>query len=235
MPNSSAGLAQPFGQDAIFGTGRDIARRVIMRTEPGTGIHENERLEDLARMHNRQVQRAGGDDIDPDELVLGVQATDEELFPVQTGKQRPEDRAAPSDVWTDSAAGRARPSRTSVTRYRGTAVFPNRAQWPSTVRGTERAINGHVRLLLKLCSSPTLHQPRVGRNEGGGTGLSQRAGLEGRRPARRAPGRPVPCSPATGRTQLDTCSESMFDEITRPMSGRDLEGLHDWNQPCKRC
>ena len=27
-----AGLAQPFGQDAIFGTWHDIARRMIMRT-----------------------------------------------------------------------------------------------------------------------------------------------------------------------------------------------------------
>jgi hypothetical protein len=107
---------------------------------------------------------------------------------------------APSDVWTDSAAGMgsALPNqRDTISRD---AIFPNRAHWPSTVRGTERAINGHVRLLLKLCSSPTLHQPRVGRNEGGGTGLSQRAGLEGRRPARRGPGRPVRCSPATGRT-----------------------------------
>jgi hypothetical protein len=192
------GLAQPFGQDAIFGTGRDVARRMIMRTEPGAGIHEDERLEDFAGMDNRQVQRAGGDDIDSDELVLGIQATDEELFPVQTGKQRPEDRRR---AFRRMDRFRRR-NGTALAHERDTvprdSVFPNRAQWPSTVRGTERAINGHVRLLLKLCSSPTLHQPRVGRNEGGGTGLSQRAGLEGRRPARRGPGRPAPLLPGHG-------------------------------------
>ena len=152
-----SGLTQPLGQDSIFGTGRDIARRVIMRTEPGTGIHEDQRLKDFARMHNRQVQRASRDDIDADELVLGVQATDEELFPVQTGKQRQEDRGS-----TFRRMDRfRRRNGTAFTHERDTvprdAVFPNRAQWPSTVRGTERAINGHVRLLLKVCSSPTLH------------------------------------------------------------------------------
>ena len=151
-----SGLTQPLGQDSIFGTGRDIARRVIMRTEPGTGIHEDQRLKDFARMHNRQVERASRDDIDADELVFGVQATDEELFPVQTGKQRQEDRGS---TFRRMYRFRRR-NGTALTHERDTvprdAVFPNRAQWPSTVRGTERAINGHVRL-LKVCSSPTLH------------------------------------------------------------------------------
>src|SRR5574340_898255 len=180
---------------AVFWTRCDVPGRMIMRAEPGTGIHEDERLEDFAGMDNRQVKRAGGHHIDSDELVLGVQATDEELFPVQTGKQRLED----GDRTLRRMDRFRRRKGTALADQRDTvprdSVFPNRAQWPFTVRGTERAINGHVRLLLKLCSSPTLHQPRVGRNEGGGTGLSQRAGLEGRRPARRGPGRPAPLLP----------------------------------------
>jgi hypothetical protein len=172
--------------------------------EPGAGIHEDQRLEDLAGMDNGQVQRAGGDHIDPDEPMLRIQAADEELLPVQTGKQRPEDRRS-----AFRRMDRFRRRNGTALAHEGDAVprdtvFPNRAQWPYTVRGTERAINGHVRLLLKLCSSPTLHKPRVGRNEGGGTGLSQRAGLEGRRPARRGPGRPVPLLPSPGSHPLET-------------------------------
>jgi hypothetical protein len=193
-------LAQPFGQDAIFGARRDVTRGVIVGTNPGAGIHQDQRFEDFAWMDNGQIERASGDDIDADETMFRIQATDQELFPVQTGKQRPEDGRS---AFRRMDRFRSR-NGTALTHERDAVprdtVFPNRAQWPSTVRGTERAINGHVRLLLKLCSSPTLHKPRVGRNEGGGTGLSQRAGLEGRRPARRGPGRPVRCSPAPGRT-----------------------------------
>jgi hypothetical protein len=124
--------------------------------------------------------------------MLRVQATDEELFAVQTGKQRPEDGHGAfrrMDRFRRRNGTALPHQRDAIPRD---TIFPNRAHWPSTVRGTERAINGHVRLLLKLCSSPTLHQPRVGRNEGGGTGLSQRAGLEGRRPHGRkaCPGAP---------------------------------------------
>jgi len=85
-----AGLAQSFGQDAIFGTGRDVPGRMIMGTEPGTGIHEDQWFEDFAGMDNRQVQRARRDDIDSDELVFCIQTTDEELLSVQTVKQWPE-------------------------------------------------------------------------------------------------------------------------------------------------
>ncbi len=233
-PKEVAGLAQSFGQDAIFGTGRDVPGRMIMGTEPGTGIHEDQWFEDFAGMDNRQVQRARRDDIYSDELVLGVQTTDEELLSVQTVKQWPEDRR--------SAFRRMNRCKirngTTLAHERDTVprdrVFPNRAQWPSTVRGTESTVNGHVRLLLKLWSSPTLHQPRVGRNEGGGAGLSQRAGLEGGdRHGGDREGLPR-CSPASGRTRMETFSESLFDEIRKPMSGRDLQGLYDWNQPCKR-
>ena len=178
-PEEVAGLAQSFGQDAIFGTGRDVPGRMIMGTQPGPGIHEDQWFEDLARVDNGQIKRARRDDIDSDELVFCIQTTDEELLSVQTVKQWPEDRRS-----AFRRMNRCRSRNGTALANEGytvprDTVFPNRAQWPSTVRGTERAINGHVRLLLKLCSSPTLHQPRVGRNEGGGTGLSQRAGLEG--------------------------------------------------------
>jgi hypothetical protein len=117
------------------------------------------------------------------------------LFSIQIGKQRLENRRS---AFRGSHRFR-RWKRTALANeghtVSGDPVFPSRAQWPSTVRGTERTVNGHVRLLLKVCSSPTLHQPRVGRNERGGTGLSQDTGLNARRPRR-----PVPCSPATGRT-----------------------------------
>ena len=54
MPNRSASFAQPFGQDAIFGAWRDIAGGVIVGTDPGAGIHEDQRFEDFARMDDGQ-------------------------------------------------------------------------------------------------------------------------------------------------------------------------------------
>jgi hypothetical protein len=77
-------LAEPFGQDAIFWAGCDITRGMVVSAEPSTGIHEDQRLEDFAGMHNGQGQRSSGDHIDPDEPMLRIQATDEELLPVQT-------------------------------------------------------------------------------------------------------------------------------------------------------
>ena len=130
-----ASLAQPFGQDTIHRAGRDIARGMIVRTDPGPGIHENERLEDFTRMENGQIERACIHDINPDELVLSIQAADEELFPVQTGKHSAENRRSPFRpmhgfrIWNSTAL--AEPCDT-VPRN---AVFPSPAQWTSTVRG----------------------------------------------------------------------------------------------------
>ena len=45
-------LPKTIGKDTILRTGRHIAGRMIMGTDPGYGIHQDERFEDLARMHN---------------------------------------------------------------------------------------------------------------------------------------------------------------------------------------
>ena len=183
-------LAQPFGEDAIFGARRDVTGGVIVGTNPGAGVHQDQWFEDFARMDDGQIERAGGDHINPDQTMFRVETTDEELFPIEPGKQRPEDgrstfrRMDRFRSWNGAALTH---ERDAISRD---AVFPNRAQWPSTVRGTERAINGHVRLLLKLCSSPTLHQPRVGRNEGGGMGTlaaGRPGGTEARKDCPTAP------------------------------------------------
>ena len=150
-------LTEPLGQDAVFGTRRDVTGGVIVGTNPGAGVHQDQWFEDFARMDDGQIERAGGDHINPDQTMFRVETTDEELFPIEPGKQRPEDgrstfrRMDRFRSWNGAALTH---ERDAISRD---AVFPNRAQWPSTVRGTERAINGHVRLLLKVCSSPTLH------------------------------------------------------------------------------
>ena len=92
MPNRSASLAQPFGQDAIFRARRDIPGGMIVGTDPGAGIHQDQRLEDFTRMDDGQGERPGGHDIDADEPMFRIQATDQELFPIQASKQGSEEQ-----------------------------------------------------------------------------------------------------------------------------------------------
>ena len=47
-----ASVAQAFGEHAIFRARRDVARGMIVSTEPGASIHQDERLKDFARMDN---------------------------------------------------------------------------------------------------------------------------------------------------------------------------------------
>ena len=50
-------LPESASEDAILLAGRRIAtRRVIMRTNPGGGIHEDQWFEHFARMHDGQRQ-----------------------------------------------------------------------------------------------------------------------------------------------------------------------------------
>ena len=49
-------LPESAGEDAILLAGRHIAAgRVIVRTNPGRGIHQDQRFEHLARMHDGQA------------------------------------------------------------------------------------------------------------------------------------------------------------------------------------
>ena len=79
------GLAQPFGQDAVFGARRDVTGGVIVGTNPGAGVHQDQWLEDLARMYVGQCERVGGDDIDPDQTMFPIYTTDDYLFPFPSG------------------------------------------------------------------------------------------------------------------------------------------------------
>ena len=89
-------LPESAGEHAILLARCDIAGRVIVRTNPGSGAHQDQRFEYLPRMHDGQGQGADRDDIDPDDAVLGIQPADEELLAVQVRKQRTEDRGCGS-------------------------------------------------------------------------------------------------------------------------------------------
>jgi len=83
-------LPESAGEHTILWTRGGIAGGVIVRTDPGAGIHQDERLEDLSRMHDREGERAHGYDVDPDDAVLRVQPANQELLAVYMRKQRPE-------------------------------------------------------------------------------------------------------------------------------------------------
>ena len=101
-------LPESAGQDAILWAGRHIAAgRVIVCTNPGGSVHEDQGFEDLAWMHDSQCQGADRDDVDADDGMLGIQSADQELFAVQSRKERPEDgRSGDRNTWRScSSAG----------------------------------------------------------------------------------------------------------------------------------
>ena len=49
-------MAKPLREDAIFLAGRWITRRMIMGTDTGSRIHEDERLKDFSWMDDGQGQ-----------------------------------------------------------------------------------------------------------------------------------------------------------------------------------
>ena len=105
-------LPESAGEHAILLARRGIAGRVIVRTDPGGGIHQDQRFEDLSRMHDREGEGADGDDIDPDDAVLRIQSADQELFAVDMRKRaaaarpqrRPRSEAVKKARWPDLPA-----------------------------------------------------------------------------------------------------------------------------------
>ena len=84
-------LPESAGEHAILGAGCRIAGRVIVGTNPAACVHEDQRFEHLARMHDGQRQGADRDDVDSDDAVLCIQPANEELFAVQSRKERSEE------------------------------------------------------------------------------------------------------------------------------------------------
>ena len=85
-------LPESAGEHAILLAGGGIAGRVIVRTNPGGGVHQDQRFEHLSRMDDGEsVSEPIGDDVDPDDAVLRIQPADQELFAVQSRKKRSED------------------------------------------------------------------------------------------------------------------------------------------------
>src|SRR4051812_19204335 len=83
-------LPEPAGEDAILLARGGITGGMIVRTDPGGGVHQNQRLEYFSRMHDGQGQRTDRDDVDPDDVVFRIEPADQEVFAVQPGKERPE-------------------------------------------------------------------------------------------------------------------------------------------------
>lgn len=83
-------LAKALGENAIFLARRWITGRMVMGTDTGRSIHEDERLEDFTRMHDNQRQGADRHDIDADDAVFGIQPAYEKLLTIQTFKAGPE-------------------------------------------------------------------------------------------------------------------------------------------------
>ena len=121
MPSRSAPCSEPAGEHAILLAGCHIARGMIVGTDPGDGVHQDQRFEDFTWMHDGQGQGADRDDIDADDAVLGIQPADQELLAIQSCKQGRSRSAAPTEVRSGEEGGMARFCRTSVTRYRGIA------------------------------------------------------------------------------------------------------------------
>jgi hypothetical protein len=74
------------GNHQVRFLGEDAAARPPpYPTKTGAGIHEQERLKHLSRMHEGQRQCTDGHEIDPDRGMFRIEAADHKVFTVQTG------------------------------------------------------------------------------------------------------------------------------------------------------
>lgn len=85
-PQELSAFAQPLRQGEVFPARHHVSGRMIMGTEPGGCIHQNEGFQDFARMDDGEREGADGDDIDPDQVMLRIQSTDHELLPIEAVK-----------------------------------------------------------------------------------------------------------------------------------------------------
>ena len=80
-------LPEAAGEDEILLARCGIARGVIVGTNPSYGIHQDQRFEHLAWMHDGQGQGADRHDVHADDAVLRIHSTDQELLAIQSSKE----------------------------------------------------------------------------------------------------------------------------------------------------
>ena len=82
----------------ILGARRGISGGMIVHGNDRSGIEEDGRFEDFTWMHNAKGKRPDRDDVHADADVLGIETTDEELFPIETVKAGAQRRSCGSRV-----------------------------------------------------------------------------------------------------------------------------------------
>jgi len=102
-----------------------------MGTEPGGGIHEDQGFEHFPRMDERQGQGADRHHIETDHAMLPIEATHDELLPVQALKAGPEQCGSRCRVM--DRVGRSRPCRVADERD-PIPRSPIRLRWPDDCR-----------------------------------------------------------------------------------------------------
>ena len=75
-------LPESAGEHAILWAGCGIAGGVIVRTNPGRSVHEDQGFEHFSGMNNGQRQGADRDDVHADNGMLGIEPADQELLSV---------------------------------------------------------------------------------------------------------------------------------------------------------
>ena len=84
-------LPESAGEHTIFLARCGITGWVIVGTNPGYGIHQDQRFKHFTWMHDGQGQRADRHDVHADDGMLGIQSADQEVFAIQSRKERSED------------------------------------------------------------------------------------------------------------------------------------------------
>ncbi len=114
------GLTESGGEHTIFWTGFRMPGGMIVGANDRGAIQEDRGFEDFARMDDAERERANGHDIDADDGVFGVQTGDEELFTIETVKERTEYGGRPRGI-----ADEHRWVRASVARHELECVARN--------------------------------------------------------------------------------------------------------------
>jgi hypothetical protein len=203
------GFAQSFGQQPILLTRRRVSRGMIMATQPGRRVHHDQGLEDFPRMDDRERQRADRHHIDADHTMFGIQAADDEVFPIQSLKAGSEHRHGRARIlyeFGQRGSLRLTDERHSIPRSSIRLRCPDGVRW-LTGRYCESRWFLHPSSSFKDMPHPAQHTG-VGQKEEEGTALSQWAGLDVERSGQTDFGRPDPLLPSDGPPPLGAPSSN---------------------------
>lgn len=83
-----AAFLEALSQSPVFLTGNRIAAGVVVGQDDGARVHQDEWLEDFARVDDAHGDRSDAHGVDTDDSMLGVEAHDHEMLAIESLEER---------------------------------------------------------------------------------------------------------------------------------------------------